>query len=37
MQMIGQSNLVKKLDAYTLATLPKTILFIGEAGCGKKL
>jgi len=34
--MIGQTNLINKLSAYTIETLPKTILFLGEAGSGKK-
>lgn len=33
--MIGQSNLLKKLTSYTLSTLPHSMLFIGEKGCGK--
>ena len=34
--LIGQKNLFKKLDSYTITTLPKTILFLGEEGCGKR-
>lgn len=34
--LIGQKNLLKKLDSYTIATIPKTILFLGEEGCGKR-
>lgn len=33
--IIGQKRLREKLNNYTLATLPKSILFIGEKGCGK--
>ena len=33
--MIGQTNLVTKLKAYTLETLPHSILITGEYGCGK--
>ena len=33
--MIGQKALLTTLDKYTLDTLPKTLLFIGEEGCGK--
>lgn len=32
---IGQKRLREKLNNYTLATLPKSILLIGEKGCGK--
>lgn len=35
--IIGQEKLKNQLDSYTLKTLPKTILFIGEEGCGKAL
>lgn len=35
--MVGQEKLIKKLTSYTLETLPKTILFLGETGCGKHL
>ena len=34
--MIGQNKLCSILDAYTLETLPKTLLFIGEEGSGRK-
>jgi len=34
--MIGQSKLTSILDTYTLETLPKTLLFIGEEGSGRK-
>lgn len=33
--MIGQEELVKQLNQYTLATLPHSILLVGERGCGK--
>lgn len=33
--MIGQEKLLEKLTSYTLETLPRTILFLGEVGCGK--
>lgn len=33
--MIGQNNLLNKLKSYTLQTLPHTLLFLGENGCGK--
>ena len=32
---IGQEKLVKALEGYTLETAPKTILFLGQSGCGK--
>lgn len=35
MKLVGQSSLVTKLNNYTLQTLPKTLLFLGEQGCGK--
>jgi len=35
MKIIGQEKLLNKLNSYTLATLPKTIMFLGEVGCGK--
>ena len=34
--MIGQEKLLSILDTYTLETLPKTLLFIGEEGSGRK-
>lgn len=35
--IIGQSKLLSKIDAYyTIRRLPKTMLFIGQAGCGKR-
>jgi len=33
--MIGQEKLLNIISKYTIATMPKTLLFIGEAGCGK--
>lgn len=33
--VIGQEKLVKALEGYTLETVPKTILFLGQSGCGK--
>ena len=33
--VIGQEKLVKALECYTLETAPKTILFLGQSGCGK--
>jgi replication-associated recombination protein RarA len=35
MNIIGQTKLVSLIDSYTLQTLPKTLMFIGPAGCGK--
>ena len=35
--IIGQKTLLKTLDSYTIQTLPKTMLFLGEAGCGKRI
>lgn len=38
MQLIlGQDSLLNTLDSFTIQTLPKTIMFIGEAGAGKHL
>lgn len=34
--IIGQKKLITKLNTFSLDTLPKTILFIGPKGCGKK-
>ena len=31
----GQEKLLEQLNKYTLATLPKTLLFLGDKGCGK--
>lgn len=36
-EIIGQEKLKARIDSYTIETLPKTLLFIGPAGCGKKL
>lgn len=33
--MIGQEALIAKLKSYSIATLPHTMLFVGESGCGK--
>jgi len=33
--MIGQEKLLNIITKYTLATMPKTILFLGQKGCGK--
>ena len=33
--IIGQEKLVNKLKSYTFISMPKTLLFIGESGCGK--
>ena len=33
--MIGQAKLLAKLKSYSLATLPHSILLLGEQGCGK--
>ena len=35
--MIGQEKLVNKLQSYNLKTLPHTLLFLGDKGCGKHL
>lgn len=35
--MIGQTKLQYKLKAFTIRTLPKTILLVGDKGCGKHL
>jgi hypothetical protein len=34
--LVGQVKLLNILNSYTLETLPKTLLFIGEQGCGKR-
>ena len=36
MDIIGQERLIKKLTSYSYQTLPKTLLLIGEHGCGKQ-
>ena len=33
--MVGQRDLLDRLHSFTLDTLPKTILLLGECGCGK--
>ena len=33
--IIGQADLLNKLNQYTLMTLPKALLLIGDTGCGK--
>lgn len=33
--MVGQQKLMAKLETLSLATLPKSLLLIGEYGCGK--
>ena len=36
MDIIGQNKLLSKIDTYyTMKSLPKTLMFIGPAGCGK--
>ena len=35
-QPIGQIRLLNTLNKYNMHTLPKTMLFIGDVGCGKK-
>lgn len=35
MTIVGQERLLAKLNNYTLETLPRTLLFLGEDGCGK--
>ena len=35
MEFIGQEKLINTLNSYTLASLPKTMMFLGEPGCGK--
>lgn len=37
MNIIGQEKLLRTLDNYNIFTLPKTMLFLGEEGCGKHL
>ena len=34
-KIIGQQKLLNQLNTYTDTTLPKTMLFIGDYGCGK--
>ena len=33
--MIGQTELISKFNTFTWETLPKTIMLVGELGCGK--
>lgn len=33
--MIGQKELLQKIDSYTIKTFPRTSLFLGDIGCGK--
>ena len=33
--MIGQEKLVTKLKSYSITSLPHSMLFVGEVGCGK--
>ena len=35
-QPIGQTRLLNILNNYNTVTLPKTLLFVGDRGCGKK-
>lgn len=35
--MIGQEKLEKEFSEFTLQTLPKTVMLIGQEGCGKHL
>ena len=35
--IIGQTKLLNKINKLTLNTLPHSLLFIGEYGCGKHL
>lgn len=37
MNIIGQEPIMNLINQYTRESLPKSILFIGEDGCGKKL
>lgn len=34
-RVIGQIKLMSIIDSYTIQTLPKALMFIGQAGCGK--
>lgn len=36
MEFVGQEQLFKTINGYTLKTMPHTILLLGEEGCGKK-
>jgi len=33
--MVGQTELLNKINSYSLENFPKTILFLGDPGCGK--
>ena len=35
MEFVGQEKLINTLNSYTLDSLPKTMMFLGESGCGK--
>lgn len=35
MEFVGQSALIKALNSYSASNLPKTMLFLGDYGCGK--
>lgn len=37
MVIFGQQKLLDKVNSYTLESLPKSLLFVGENGCGKHL
>ena len=38
MNIVGQNNLISKINMYhTMQYLPKTLMFVGPAGCGKHL
>lgn len=34
--LVGQEKLINNISKYTLNTLPKAMLFVGQRGCGKK-
>lgn len=34
-KVIGQTKLMSIIDSYTIQTLPKALMLIGQAGCGK--
>ena len=36
-KIIGQPKLMSIIDSYTISTLPKALMFIGPAGCGKHM
>ncbi len=36
MDFVGQHEIFKTLNGYSLANMPRSLLFIGEEGCGKK-